>query len=222
MNIAIAGFSGKFARLLTNHLLSPKNSDIQIHGIARNTSKIPTQISSDPRVTILEASSDDTSALRKALHGVNVCVCCYLGDKDLMVTGQKTLIDACIAEGVPRYVASDWSLDYRGVELGELPPKDPMKLVRAYLEEKESETSGKIKGVHVLNGAFMDMFLAMFGIVNLETDEFSYWGTGDEKFEMTTYDDAAKITAEVALDKDIIGFVKGISIPLIRKYPHVT
>ena len=30
-----------------------------------------------------------------------------------MVDGQKTLIDCCIEAGVPRYVASDWCLDYR-------------------------------------------------------------------------------------------------------------
>jgi len=125
-----------------------------------------------------------------------------------MLDGQKTLIDACIEEKVPRYIASDWSLDFRGLKLGDHPSKDPMKLVQAYLEEKESE--GKIKGVHILNGAFMEVIWAPFGgRVNVKDDSFSYYGTGDEKIEMTTYEDAANFTAEVALDPTANGFLNG-------------
>ena len=125
-----------------------------------------------------------------------------------MIDGQQTLIDACIAEGVPRYIASDWSLDFRGLKLGDHPAKDPMKHVQAYLEKKEGE--GKIKGVHVLNGAFMEVVWASFlGYVDAEKGTFRYFGTGDEKLEMTTYEDAARFTAEVAVDPNANGFLKG-------------
>lgn len=125
-----------------------------------------------------------------------------------MIDGQKTLIDACIAEGVPRYIASDWSLDFRGLALGDHPSKDPMKHVQAYLEEKESE--GKIKGVHILNGGFMEVIWAKFlGLVDADKGEFRYYGTGDEKLEMTTMEDAANFTAEVAVDSNGNGFLKG-------------
>lgn len=124
-----------------------------------------------------------------------------------MIDGQKTLIDACIAEDVPRYIASDWTLDFRGLELGDHPAKDPMKYVQRYLEEKESE--GTIKGVHVLNGAFMQVVWASFmGYVDTEKGAFRYFGTGDEKLEMTTYEDAAAFTAEVAVDPNANGFLK--------------
>ena len=49
----------------------------------------------------------------------------------------------------------------------------------------------------------------MTGIVDFDSDTFRYWGTGDEPLEMTTYHDAAKVTAEVALDESTSGFVKG-------------
>ena len=125
-----------------------------------------------------------------------------------MIEGQKTLIDACIAENVSRYIASDWSLDFRGLKLGDHPTKDPMKHVQAYLEEREKE--GKIKGVHVLNGAFTEIMWAPFlGVVDAKGGVFTYWGTGDEKFEMTTYADAAAFTAEVVADPNAVGFING-------------
>jgi hypothetical protein len=206
-SIAIAGFTGKMARLITTSLLQ-NHPNVKIHGICRSPDKIDENLRSNPNITIFGATSNDIPVLRRALAGTSVCICAYLGDNTLMIDGQKALIDACIAEDVPRYIASDWTLDFRGLELGDHPTKDPMKHVQRYLEEKESE--GKIKGVHVLNGAFMQVIWASFmGYVDTEKGMFRYFGTGDEKLETTTYEDAAAFTAEVALDPNANGFLKG-------------
>lgn len=157
--IAIAGFTGKMARLITTFLLK-NHSNVKIHGICRSIDKVAANLRSHPNITLFHATSSDIPGLRRALASASVCICAYLGDDTLMIDGQKTLIDACIAEGVPRYIASDWSLDFRGLEFGDHPSKDPMKYVQEYLEEKESER--KIKGVHVLNGAFMQVVWASF------------------------------------------------------------
>lgn len=70
-----------------------------------------------------------------------------------MVDGQKQLTDAYDESGVPRYVASDWVLDYTNQKLGDLFPKDPMIRVKAY-----PETKAKVNGVHVLIGGRMSPF----------------------------------------------------------------
>jgi hypothetical protein len=205
--VAIAGFTGKMARLITTSLLQ-KHPAVKIHGICRSPDKVDVNVRSNNNITLFQAASTDIPALRRALAGTSVCICAYLGDNTLMIDGQQTLIDACIAEGVPRYIASDWSLDFRGLKLGDHPAKDPMKHVQAYLEEKEGE--GKIKAVHVLNGAFMEVVWASFlGYVDTEKGTFRYFGTGNEKLEMTTYEDAARFTAEVAVDPNANGFLKG-------------
>lgn len=204
--IAIAGFTGKMARLITTFLLK-NHSNVKIHGICRSIDKVAANLRSHPNITLFHATSTDIPGLRRALASASVCICAYLGDDTLMIDGQKTLIDACIAEGVPRYIASDWSLDFRGLEFGDHPSKDPMKYVQEYLEEKEGER--KIKGVHVLNGAFMQVVWASFlGYVDTEKGMFRYFGTGDELLEMTTYEDAAAFTAEVAVDPNANGFLK--------------
>jgi hypothetical protein len=208
VTIAIAGFTGKMSRLITDALLRT-HPEVKIHGICRSPSKVDPSISSNPNVTIMQAESTDSEAIRAALRGTSVCICCYLNlfDTTFMVEGQKTLIDACIAEDVPRYIASDWCMDFRGLRLGNHPAKDPMKLVHAYLDEKER--AGKIRQVHILVGGFMEFFFAGFlGYVDAEKGEFTSYGTGDEKLDMTTWRDSASFTAEVAMDPDANGFLK--------------
>ncbi|KAF2719009.1 NAD(P)-binding protein [Polychaeton citri CBS 116435] len=204
--IAIAGLSGKLARLITEGLLR-SNPEVQIHGIARNPDKVSQALQSSSQVKIFEADSKDALAIQNAIRGTDVCICCYLGDNDLMIGGQKLLIDSCIAEGVARYIASDWSLDFRALRLGDHPAKDPMKEVAAYLDEAESQ--GKIKAVHILNGAFMEVVWAPFlGWVDATNAVFRYYGSGDDKIEATTMADAAAFTAEAALDPDATGWIK--------------
>jgi hypothetical protein len=207
--VAIAGITGKMGRLITKSLLH-NHPEITIHGIARSPEKLPKALKNNPNIKVFKAEATDVSVIRSALKGADVCACSYLGDHELMLAGQKTLVDACIAEGVPRYIASDYSLDFRKLEYGQHPQKDPMKHIEEYLDEKDKETGGKIKGVHVLNGAFMEVifspFLRMFDAKN---GVYNMWGTLDERLDLTTYEDTAAFTAEVAADPSAVGFLNG-------------
>jgi nucleoside-diphosphate-sugar epimerase len=67
--------------------------------------------------------------------------------------------------------------------------------------------------LHVLSGAFMD---GMFspnsqGPVDLSTGAVTYWGTGDEPFDLTTADDTARFTARLEVDPDAQAGVHTIS-----------
>lgn len=199
--VTIAGVTGKHARLVAKHLLSHPN--VNVHGLCRSPSKIPAFLSENTRFKAFESSSTDTTIIREALKNASAAVCCYLGDDELMINGQKLLIEACIAEGVPRYIASDWSLDYRSLKYGDHPSKDPMKHIQEYLEQRQD----KIKGVHILNGCFMETFWSFAGTWDSKDQTFRYWGDGNEKWDLTSYDDSAHFTAEAALDKDATGFL---------------
>ncbi|KAJ9149313.1 NmrA-like family protein [Pleurostoma richardsiae] len=196
--VGVAGITGKFARnVVANLLIRP---DVHIRGFCRDPTKLPDSIQSSPRVHLTKGESTDTDALRSFAKTSDVVICCYLGDAKLMTEGQKLLVDACEAEGVRRYLASDYSLDYTKLEYGQLPAKDPMKHVKDYLDKK------KVQGVHVLIGAFMETFWSpYFGVWDSEATTLSYWGTGDEIWESTTYGNAAEFVAAVALDEDAVG-----------------
>ncbi|KAI2617743.1 nmrA-like family protein [Hypoxylon sp. NC1633] len=200
ITVGIAGITGRFARQLASALL--KYPQVTIKGYCRDPSKVPQAISS--KVSLAKGDGYDVSASRSFVTGCDVVVCCYLGDNELMVEGQKVLIDACAAEGIPRYVASDWAMDYTKLEMGQLFLKDPMIHVKAYLDAQD-----KVKGVHVLTGMLMDLiFSARFGVWDPASTTFSYWGTGNEIWEATSYQNAAEYTAAVCVDKDAVGIQK--------------
>lgn len=197
--VAIAGITGKLARCVAYHLL--QRPDVTLRGLCRTPSRLPASILSSPRVTIIQGQADDSDAATALVMGSDVVICCYLGDDRLMADGQKLLIDACEQEGVSRYVASDFTFDFTKLEYGVLPAKDPIKLVKDYVDATES-----VKGVHVLIGFYPETVFGQFlNHFDPEETKMSFWGTGDEVWEMTTYDTAAQYTAAVALDKDAVG-----------------
>ncbi|OJJ60383.1 hypothetical protein ASPSYDRAFT_86974 [Aspergillus sydowii CBS 593.65] len=198
LTVGIAGITGKLARLILKQLCS---SDVQIRGFCRNASKLPAKYRDSPRVTIVQGSSDDLEALRTFARGCDAVVCAYLGDNTLMTEGQKLLVDACDLEKVDRYIASDYTFDFTKLEYGQHPAKDPMKHVKAHLDTKTH-----VKGVHVLIGAFMETFWSgYFGVWNADEYKLSFYGSGDEIWESTTYGTAAEYVAAVARDPTATG-----------------
>jgi saccharopine dehydrogenase-like NADP-dependent oxidoreductase len=204
MNYLLTNLSS-IGQLISSYLTA-NYPTVKINAIVRNASKVPAEVTANSNITIFEADSSDTAAVTKALKGTQVCICCYLGDNHLMIEGQKLLVDACIDVGVPRYIASDWSADYRTIALGEVPMKDPMKIIYAYLQEKEA--AGKLRGVHILNGGFTEVLL-QHAFANEEHTKVHYFGSGDLKIDCTTMPDAAAWTAEIAMDPSAAGVING-------------
>lgn len=201
--VGIAGITGKFARLLASCLIE-KSPEVKIKGLARDPSKLDASISSSAKVEVFQGDAFDAEKIRPFLQGCDVVVCCYLGDDNLMIEGQKSLIDLAEEANVPRYVASDWSLDWTKLKTGELFAKEPCQVVKAYLDSKKS-----IEGVHILIGGFTDVIFApFFRIWDSENRTFKYWGTGSEVWECTTYLNSAQYTAAVCLDREAIGVLR--------------
>ena len=197
--VAIAGITGKLGTLTAEAML--ETSQAQIRGFCRDKSKAAATLTGNPRVTIVEGQSDDVDAARRALRGSDVAICCYLGDDELMLHGQRVLIDAAVAEKVARYMASDYTLDYRKLSLGQLPAKDPMIHVVNYLKGKT------IKGIHVIIGVFTETFFQYVGLWDPKNYQLSKWGSGNP-WDLTTYGTAAQYMAAVALDPAASGFLK--------------
>ncbi|KAJ0120424.1 hypothetical protein J7T55_015151 [Diaporthe amygdali] len=202
ITVGLAGITGKFGRLLASKLL--ENQNVLLRGYARDPSKVESVIASSPRVTLFKGEAFDDVSIKPFVLGCDVIVCTYLGSDELMVDGQKKLVDACEENGVPRYVASDWCLDYTNLKLGDLFPKDPMIHVRAYLQTKK-----KVEGVHVPIGGFMDPLLSpLFKVWDPECKTLRYWGEGTEPWEATSYANTAEFTAAVIADRSAVGIKK--------------
>jgi len=197
--IALIGISGKLGRAASKALLEHQN--IALRGTCRDISKLPEWLTTSSQATLTQAGPYDAEALRAVVRGSDIVICCYSADPETMLNGQKLLIDLCEEEGVPRYMASDFTTDYNGLAWGDFPWKEPMKHVKAYLDTKP-----KVKGVHILVGLFVETFLAGFGVWDPTHAKLFYWDSPEENvWDFTTYASAARLIAAVAMDPSASG-----------------
>ncbi|KAB8231565.1 NmrA-like family protein [Aspergillus alliaceus] len=173
VTVGIAGITSKFARLVLKNLL--EQPEVNIWGFCRNPKKLPEHIRLSTCVTIVARGAGDSSALRHFAKRCDVVICCYLGETTLMTEGQKLLVEACDEENAPRYIDSDYCIDFTKLEYGQHPAKDPMKHVKAHLETKQNEC------------------------------KLSFYGTGVEVWESTTYATAAEYA--IAADRTAVGML---------------
>lgn len=199
--VAIAGISSRLALLVTKALL--ERPDVHIRGSCRDINKLPDELKDSPRVALIQSGPYDTENLRALIGGSDVVMCAYFADDETMLSAQKLLIDLCAEKGITRYIASDYTADYRKLDWGDLAGKEPMKHIAKYVEEKQG-----LEGVHILIGLFMETFLDYFNVVDQEGKKMSYWGSGDERWDLTSYKTAAEYIAAVALDPTATGFFK--------------
>ncbi|KAJ6044385.1 hypothetical protein N7499_006889 [Penicillium canescens] len=199
--VGIAGVTGKFAQCIIKAL--QVYPTVSIRGYCRSPHKLPKDILASDKIEIVAGEFDDYGSIRSFVRGSDVVICCYFGGPEVMIQGQKLLIDACEEEGVPRYIASDFAVDYTKIPPGALFPKESAKIIMEYLKSK------KVAGVHILTGGLMETFWSeFFGIWRSETCSLSIWGNGEDSWELTTFPTAAAYTTEVALDRSAVGVLR--------------
>jgi nucleoside-diphosphate-sugar epimerase len=147
---------------------------------------------------IVEGDLMKPETLMPICEGVDVVVSA-VGNNETTVPGQKNLIDAAKAQGVKRFIPSDYSVDYRKVDYGDNDNLDKRKEVLSYLQQSGLEYT------LILNGAFMDNvgtpYMPQF---NFDNGTFEYWGDGETPLDFTTTDDTAKYVAEAVSDPNLV------------------
>jgi uncharacterized protein YbjT (DUF2867 family) len=143
---------------------------------------------------IVEADYDDAAALRRACEGAGCVVSALSGLEDVVVEAQTQLLEAAIAAGVPRFIPSDFAIDFT-----RLPPGSNrnLDLRRAF---KEQLDRAPIAATSVLCGAFMDMLTGVAPFILFKRKRVLYWQNADQRMDFTTRDDTAAFTAATAMD----------------------
>ncbi|KXJ94924.1 hypothetical protein Micbo1qcDRAFT_221431, partial [Microdochium bolleyi] len=116
------------------------------------------------------------------------------GLADVLLKTQGNLLQAAVAAKVPRFIPSDFSLDFTKTQPGS---NRNLDLHREF--HKQLDQSG-IAWTSVLNGAFMDMMAPPVSLVDRQKRKIDYVGNADQKVDWTTMADAAAFTAAVAAD----------------------
>ena len=148
-------------------------------------------------VEIVEADLKARVEVVRACQGASCVVSTLLGLGDVLIDAQGALLDAAVEAGVPRFIPSDYAMDFTKIEPGlnrnfDLHRQFRERLVRA-----------PIRSTSLLNGAFMNLLTGEAPLVLFKINRVLYWGENpQQKLDFTTMDDTAAYAAEVALDLD--------------------
>ena len=103
-------------------------------------------------------------------------------------------LGAVAVAGVPRFIPSDFSIDFTKTRPGD---NRNMDLRRAFMQRIDRTP---IRATSILNGAFADLLTGDAPIVLRQPKKVLYWGSADQAFDFTTKDDVARYAAMAAPD----------------------
>ena len=145
-------------------------------------------------VQVFEVNDWTVTELTKACRDVTCVVSALAGLRDVIIDAQKILTNAAIAVGVPRFIPSDYSLDFTRFSNGENRNLDLRREFHQYLD------SMPIASTTIFNGAFMDLLTGQMPVIFFKRHLVLYWGHANKRWDFTTMDNTAAYTARVALD----------------------
>ena len=192
--LLVAGATGDLGRRIVRDLLL---HDTRVRILTRPGSTSADELyGTDDRVTIVRADYSHPAALITSLEGVDAVVSAISGTRPVIVDAQWTLLDAAVRAGVARFIPSDYSADYRRIDVGS---NRNFELRREFAADVDA---APLRATSVLNGAFMDLVTGQAPLISFKHRRVLYWSSPDQVLDFTTKDDVARIVARVALDDD--------------------
>ncbi|MGB9456418.1 MAG: NmrA family NAD(P)-binding protein [Bryobacteraceae bacterium] len=153
-------------------------------------------------VEIASVDLSRASQVAPACSGASCVVSALSGLRDAIVETQTVLLDAAIKADVPRFIPSDYSIDFT-----KFPPGENRNLdLRRDFHKRLAETS--ISATTIFNGAFADMLTGQMPLILFKLKRVLYWGDADQRLDFTTMDDTAAFTASAALDPSAPRFLR--------------
>jgi uncharacterized protein YbjT (DUF2867 family) len=192
--ILVAGATGDLGSRIVRELLT---HDTHVRVLTRpGSDSAQRQYGDDDRVEIVTAAYTDRAGLIAAATGVETVVSAVSGTRSVIVDAQRALLAAAVDAGVPRFIPSDYSADYRRITPGS---NRNFELRREFAGDVDA---ARIRSTSVLNGAFTDMLTGQAPMISFGHRRVMFWSSPDQVLDFTTKDDVAAVTAAVALDED--------------------
>jgi hypothetical protein len=142
---------------------------------------------------IVKLNNWNTEELKNACLGVSCVISALSGLREVIIDAQKLLLDGAVAAGVPRFIPSDYSLDFTKFSYGENRNLDWRREFHEYLDKKP------IASTSIFNGAFTELLMAEMPMIFFKQKLVLYWGSPDYQWGFTTMDNTAEYTAKTAL-----------------------
>jgi nucleoside-diphosphate-sugar epimerase len=190
--IVVAGATGNLGGRIVRALLKQGAS---VRALVRHSTP-QDKIERLQELGIKIASVDLSSASEviPACSGASCVVSALQGLRDVIVEAQTVLLDAAIKAGVPRFIPSDYSIDFTKFPAGENRNLDLRRDFHVQLDKTS------ISATTIFNGAFTDMLTGQMPLILFKVKRVLYWRDADQRMDLTTMDDTAAFIASAALD----------------------
>lgn len=190
--ILVAGATGELGGRIVRALLKKK---VAVRAVVRASGNLEMirKLETDG-AEVIRVSQWNVDELSKACAGITCVVSALAGLREVVIDAQKTLLDAAVGAGVPRFIPSDFSLDFTKFQPGENRNFDLRREFHLYLDKQP------IASTSIFNGAFMELLTGNMPAILFKQKTVLYWGKADKAWQFTTMDDTAAYTANVAVD----------------------
>lgn len=189
--VVVAGGSGDLGARIVGAL---RTHDTSVRVLARPGGSARKGFGDAPGVEVVEVGYEDAAGLASAVRGADVVVSALSGARPVIIGAQRALLRAAIDAGVPRFLPSDYSADYRRITPGS---NRNLELRREFAAELDV---APIRATSVLIGAFTDMLTGQAPLIVDRLHRVLYWSDSDQVLDFTTKDDTARTVALAALD----------------------
>ncbi|RYY88492.1 MAG: NmrA family protein [Chitinophagaceae bacterium] len=193
----MCGANGALGRLIL-HQLSLRGASIR--AVVRKGSKAP--LPALANLSTIHVDYNDRESLRAACMGGSCVVSALSGLEDVIVGVQSRLLAAAMDAGVPRFIPSDYCIDYTKLTAGHNRNLDLRRRFALQLD------AASIRGTSILNGMFSDLLTGQAPLVLRKQRRILYWGNADQPLDFTTMENTAAYTAAAALDDTAPRFLR--------------
>lgn len=198
--VVVAGATGKLGGLIAAAL---RERGARVRAIVRHgTTKDRRSPLETIGVDVVAADYDDPSELTRACAGVTCVVSALAGLRDVIVGAQSALLDAAVAAGVPRFIPSDFAIDFYKMPAG---CNRNLDLRREFAQRLDA---APIAATSILNGMFAELLRGQAPFILSPLRRVVYWGDAEQPMDFTTIEDTAAFTAAAALDPSTPRFLR--------------
>jgi hypothetical protein len=198
--VLVAGATGNLGKRIASFLLQ-NGAEVRI--LVRNQSDGAAVAALEQSgALVFKVHNWDVEEIARACKDVSCVVSALAGLRDVVIDAQKILLEGAILAGVPRFIPSDYSLDFTKFSEGENRNLDWRREFHRYLDKRP------IKATSIFNSAFMDMLTGQMPVILFKQRIVIFWGNADSEWDFTTINNTAEYTALVALDDSSPRFLR--------------
>ncbi|WP_342089324.1 NmrA family NAD(P)-binding protein [Dyadobacter sp. OTU695] len=198
--IAVAGATGHLGTLIAKELLA-RHAHVKAL-VRKNTPISKTALLEKAGAEIIPVDYRNTVTLTEALRDAQCVVSALSGLRDVIVETQSDLLKAALNAGVPRFIPSDYCIDYTKLPDGSNRNLDFRREFASILDKTP------IHATSVLNGMFTDLLKGQAPLILPKLNRVIYWGDADQPMDFTTVTNTAAFTAVAALDSQAPRFLR--------------